>query len=366
MSQNMEDNRDIRKQYIERFAVMIYQKFSNLFPEGEDALKQDIVSRFLDTELSYDEISNRIIDIVRERRDNLDKEVEEEKLEERRKQIDSLVENIYKEYSDVLKESLPELQVEAEQNYLDTPMTIEEIKDAIMKKVNERVEEIEEAEEAEDKLDNQEEDNETKEENEEVDTTIPEREEKEENTDSYEDKENGDRKVSIGDVLVDAGIVAGVARGVAADPIDSSRREEVRAKMAGLAGPIGGVTAGIKDISGDTTTYYPRNGDAIIGGKIVPPLKDRTTPNTTTELGEMITPISDNKTDDLNAMLEDSSNSIEKSPKNTINKQFVKTPPKPSNNSGESGSIGISTIILSVLAITSFILIAMILNVLLK
>ena len=148
----------------------------------------------------------------------------------------------------------------------------------------------------------------------------------EENT---ETKENEDEKISFG-------------------------KEDIKSKMAGFAGTIGGVAvndkAGFKYISENSTENTVANNHS----------------NPTNELEEMIAPSND-KNDNLNAMLEDSNSSIEKSSENTINKQFIKTPPKPNiNNDKQSGFVSIFNIVLALLGVTAFILAAMILNLLLK
>ena len=67
MNQDMNREMLIRKKTIEKYVEMLYGRFTHLFPERLDDLKAKAVEKFLNTNLSYDEIIQILLKIVEER-----------------------------------------------------------------------------------------------------------------------------------------------------------------------------------------------------------------------------------------------------------------------------------------------------------
>lgn len=370
MNLDIDNNRDIRKKYIEKCATKIYEKFGVLFPEGADALRHDFTNRFLDTDMSYDEISKQIFDIVTERSKENRVASDYDIREKRKRDIDDLVENIYNEYSDIIKGTLEVTQIEVEREYLDTTLTIDEIKDELMEKIEKKKEEIRQAKENEKKIDDYQVENLEEVSEEEVDTTIPKNEEVEEKTEPLTSApiENTESKHNLADMAT--GFIGGVA--VAA----TAESQSVKNKMAGLIGGIGGVSAG--------SNIAPKQMDKV--------LADQVQTYQASRLHEASAQVQSNEVNmdsyksntgsELNDMLNDSSykaaqvnannskgNSLGEKPK-----QFVKTAPLNNNQDGagaasapgQAGNISLFSIGLSLLIITGAVLLAMILNIILK
>lgn len=366
MNLDIDNNRDIRKQYIERYATMIYEKFSVLFPEGIDSLKQDFTNRFLDTDISYDEIAKQILDIVTERSEANSIASDYDIREKRRRDIDDLVENIYNEYSDIINSTLEESQMEVERDYLDTTLTIEEIKDELLEKLEKRKDEIREAKENEQKLDDHQVENLEEVSEEKVDTTIPKNEEDEEKTELLTSAPVENTGPKIDGAEIAAGAVVGAA-------VATAGAQSVKNKMAGFIGNIGGVTAG-------ANTTPARMNEALTDQ--VQTYEASRLHNASTQVQSIevdMAPYKSNTGSELNDMLNDPSYKVAEVNANNNSKvekpkQFVKNAPLNNNQGGagaastpgQAGVISAFNISLALLIITGLILIAMILNVVLK
>lgn len=67
MNQDMDRQTLVRKKTIEKYVEMLYGRFNHLFPERLDDLKKKAVDTFLNTDLSYDDIIQKLLKAVEER-----------------------------------------------------------------------------------------------------------------------------------------------------------------------------------------------------------------------------------------------------------------------------------------------------------
>ena len=67
MNQDMDRQTLIRKKTIEKYVEMLYGRFTHLFPERLVDLKAKAVEKFLNTNLSYDDIIQILLKAVEER-----------------------------------------------------------------------------------------------------------------------------------------------------------------------------------------------------------------------------------------------------------------------------------------------------------
>ena len=374
----MADNTDAKKNYIDTFIEKLYMndKINYLFPETLAELQSKAEQKYLSSDYSYDDISDDIFKVVEER-----------KIEYARKNreanICNLTEKYYNKHKNLFPGSLDEAKKDDISRYLDSKLTIEEIDQDMYDRIKKRLEEIKDDNIQDEKLegDPHKEDI-VKEDNKEEEDTEEVKEEKKE-----EDKENSNEPNHI--LLGIHGGIGGVAATgvIGATSLNTANNTNAspRVPFSGVSG-IHDSSSGFKDraeviaLPTESHTEYASSNTS---------LTDRVRANAQGVLGisnetKVTTPeIRNDAESELSAMMDDTTSKSDslvvvknRRPPEEPPKQFVKLPPKkPDGGNGsagaakvlvEAGSISISTIILSILAITSFILIAMILNVLLK
>lgn len=69
MNQDMDREKKVRKKYIELFVETLYGRFSYLFSEKLEVVKQKAIDEFLDSDLTYDQITERMVNLIEERRE---------------------------------------------------------------------------------------------------------------------------------------------------------------------------------------------------------------------------------------------------------------------------------------------------------
>lgn len=80
MNQDMSREKLIRKKYIETFVDMLYGRFSHLFPESRDEIRKKAVERYLETDLSYDDITKEMISVIERRKEEREKKLQEKEI----------------------------------------------------------------------------------------------------------------------------------------------------------------------------------------------------------------------------------------------------------------------------------------------
>jgi hypothetical protein len=81
MNQDMNREILVRKKYIETFVEMLYGRFSDLFSESVEDLKRKAVDRYLYTNLTYDDITKEMISIIEKKKEEKEKKLQEKERE---------------------------------------------------------------------------------------------------------------------------------------------------------------------------------------------------------------------------------------------------------------------------------------------
>ena len=355
MKDDIANSPEAKKAYIEAFVDKIYDnsKLSALFTESRSQFKQYALDMFLYTNLSYEQIDESFFKLIDERNKIYISE-------KRKSDICELVEGYYIKYQDILSFSLEEYKKLCLDRYLDTNMSIEEIDNAIAEEIKKKKELLDELKEKDLDKDAEKLDNEEKGEVQEIETEKkPDgeeekaEEEKIENIPKTESETKKEEKGINKSYIAMAGLI-GVG---AAAKVGSMGKDKTKRKMAGLVGGTGAVKE-------------EENGPTILNPVNVNP------PKTSIVLGEPIAKAHDTiqpqkTSSELNTMLADKPAPIEVTPVNAMEKpaQLIKTNNNKNNSvnsSAQSGSVSLFGIGIAVLSIIAFILVAMILNLLLK
>ncbi len=80
MNQDMNREILVRKKYIETFVEMLYGRFSHLFSESVEDLKRKAVDRYLYTNLTYDDITKEMISIIERKKQEKEKKLQEKEI----------------------------------------------------------------------------------------------------------------------------------------------------------------------------------------------------------------------------------------------------------------------------------------------
>ena len=367
----MENNNNIREENIAMIAEKIYAKFGHLYTEDSVEFQRQAINKYYGSNMSYD-------DIVSEMIKDVDVKIDERNRSLREEGIEKLAGDYFDQYEDIINDSLDNYKKEAISKYLDSKLTLEEIRDAMLEELQKKKEELKEKAQKEvDKVDDK------TEAEEKVEATPLEEEEKkeEEPIEEYETTESKeeDKQDAVVDAVTNVAAVGVVgAAGVAAV---AESQSDIKDKMAGLAGPMGGAYSGGKDYNqleqwqNSSTQFQEAIAEAT--GNPVP---------ASVEMDSMLTEHVDSykarnsAQNELNAMLGDSSyKAVEVNANTNIKgdapKQLVKTNNNPNPNGssngaasapGQAGNISLFSIGLSLLIIIGAVLLAMILNIVLK
>ena len=195
----MENNSKVREDNIAMIAEKIYKKFGHLFEEDSVTFQKQAIDKYYSTSMSYDEIMNDMLKMI-------DDKIVEFNNKQREEAIEKLAEDYYNQYQSVMDGSLEDYKKESVNKYMNSNMTLEQIRDEMLEEIKKKLaklkEEVDEAvEEKED----------TTEEAEKVEATPAEEEEKKTETEEVETKEEKADKVVETVGTIGVGAIAGAA-----------------------------------------------------------------------------------------------------------------------------------------------------------